>query len=121
MVAQYLDEERLLRFATLGGDISITHLGVRIIKGELYHPVRSGQTGWSMESESLGERGAKNVAEPIRADRVRIKPRAAGARATTAKRAKRSPWRRALLAVILVLLAVAAGAAIWNSSLRLPW
>ncbi|MFQ5915950.1 MAG: tetratricopeptide repeat protein, partial [Nitrospinota bacterium] len=83
------------------------------ISGKVYDEVKN---KLALGYEFLGEQQVKNIAEPVRAYRVRMEPEAAGA-VTGERRAGTRRWQWTVLAAVVVLLAGAAAVAVW---LR-PW
>jgi TolB-like protein/class 3 adenylate cyclase len=71
-----------------------------------------------LEYEYLGEQAVKNIPEPVHAYRVLSFPGAAAHRVVQAKEEEGRKWRKAAIAVALVLIVGAAGAAVWNFYLR---
>ena len=72
-----------------------------------------------MSYESLGEHTVKNISEPVRVYRMRVGPEAA-APAVKEKKAGPKRWRWAALAVVVALILVVGGVAIWHFYLRRP-
>ena len=66
--------------------------------------------------EYLGEHAVKNIADPVRVYRVLLEPDASGTVIGEAKRAKQ-PWKRVVVAAVVVVLIGVAGAALWLK----PW
>jgi len=71
-----------------------------------------------LEYEYLGEQAVKNIPEPVHVYRVLSFPGAAAHRVVKAKEKEGRKWRKAAMAVGLVLIAGAAAAALWNFYLR---
>jgi adenylate cyclase len=73
-----------------------------------------------LEYEYLGEQAVKNIPEPVHVYRVLSFPGAAAHRVVKAKEKEGRKWRKAAMAVTLVLFVGAAAAAVWNFYLRPP-
>ena len=83
------------------------------ISGTVYDQVK---TKLALGFEDLGEQGVKNIAEPVRAYRVRLEPEAAG----TVRAVKRTGSRRWRVFEAWCSAVIVGWAAIWNFYLRAP-
>jgi adenylate cyclase len=85
------------------------------ISGTVYDQVKS---KLGLEYEHLGEQTVKNIAEPVRVYRVLSFPGAAAHRVVQAKTAVVTKYRRAGLAIAVVLLIGVGGVLAWHFFLR---
>jgi len=67
--------------------------------------------------EYLGEQTVKNIAKPVRVYRVLMEPEAAG-KVIGEKKTKPKQWQRAVTALAIVLIVIAAAIAIWKFYIR---
>jgi adenylate cyclase len=80
------------------------------ISGTVYDSIKN---KLSLSYESLGEHTVKNITEPVRVYRMRVGPEAV-------VQPKPKPWRKAVLAALVVLIVAAGAWAIWNFYFRPP-
>jgi len=85
------------------------------ISGTAYDQV---VTRLGLEYEFLGEQEVKNIERPVRVYRVLSFPGAAAHRVIQAKGVIQRKWRKAALAIALVLIVGGAAVAVWNFFIR---
>src|SRR3989449_5681925 len=85
------------------------------ISGTVYDQVKN---KLALAYEPLGEHVVKNIREPVRVYRVLPELEPAGTRPEIGKAVGRRRWRRAMLLLGVVLLAVAGGVAVWSLAFR---
>src|SRR2546428_585484 len=85
------------------------------MSGTVYDRVK---TNLALAYEPLGEHVVKNIREPVRVYRVLPELEPAGTRPEIGKAVGRRRWRRAMLLLGVVLLAVAGGVAVWSLAFR---
>jgi TolB-like protein/class 3 adenylate cyclase len=96
---------------------SMAATGGICISGRAYDQVAN---KLGLEYEYLGEHQVKNISTPIRVYRVLSLPGAAAHRVVQAKDAVRKKWHRKTIGGAAVLMALLAGAIIWNGYFRSP-
>jgi adenylate cyclase len=94
---------------------SLAEGGGICISGTVYDQVKS---KLGLEYEHLGEQAVKNIAEPVRVYRVLSFPGAAAHRVVQAKSAVVSKYRRAALAIGVILLIAVGSVLVWHFFLR---
>ena len=93
---------------------SLAEGGGICISGKVHEEVKN---KLGLEYEFLGEQEVKNIAEPVPAYRVLSVPGAAAHRVVKAKKTVGRSWRNSIIVIVAVLV-VGAGVAIWNFFLR---
>ncbi|MEE8435587.1 MAG: adenylate/guanylate cyclase domain-containing protein [bacterium] len=90
---------------------SIAEPGGICISGKAYEEVKA---RLPLHFEYIGKKSVKNIAEPVPAYRVRSQPGAAAHRVTAARRAAGAKWRKAVVAVVALLVAAGLGYGGWT-------
>jgi adenylate cyclase len=72
----------------------------------------------ALDYEFLGEQTVKNIAEPVRAYRVRMSADVSGGEELTGKSIHPRAWRTTALAALSILTAIAVAAALWHFFVR---
>jgi TolB-like protein/class 3 adenylate cyclase/Flp pilus assembly protein TadD len=94
---------------------SLAHGGGICISGTAYDQVVN---KLGLQYEFLGEQEVKNIERPVRVYRVLSFPGAAAHRVVKAKSETAKKWRKAVLAIAIILVIGAVGGTIWNFYFR---
>ncbi|MFH1082910.1 MAG: tetratricopeptide repeat protein [Pseudomonadota bacterium] len=87
------------------------------ISGTVYEHIKNKLTLWN---EYMGEHAVKNIVEPIRVYRIGMGPGTAASKEREATMSGIRGWKRAALALVVVLILGAAGVLFWRFYLRPP-
>ena len=90
---------------------SLAEPGGICISGSVHEQVKA---RLPLHYDFIGEQRVKNISEPVKTYRVLSKPGAAAHRVVKAKRAVEVTWKKAVVAVVVVLLLAGVGLLGWN-------
>jgi adenylate cyclase len=93
---------------------SLSDAGGICISGTAFDQVRNKV---NIGYEYIGEQAVKNIALPVRVYRILMEPEVAG-KVIGEKKAKPTPWRRWVTALVIVLIVIAAAIAFWKFYIR---
>jgi len=93
---------------------SLSEVGGVCISGTAFDHVKN---KLNLGYKYLGEQTVKNILEPVRVYRVLMEPEAVG-KVIGEKKAKPTPWRRWVTALVIVLIVIPAAIAFWKFYIR---
>jgi len=93
---------------------SLSEAGGICISGTVFDQVKN---KLNLGYKYLGEQTVKNILEPVRVYQVIMEPEAAG-KVIAEKKAKPRQWQRAVLGLVVIVIAVVAAVAIWQLYFR---